>query len=87
VRLALPAFLTFAFVMAFAERPKSTYVPIKCMTRFVISDWGKCTLKDGRMDCPNTHTSFNIGCESAKDEGANQGQLTVNRPTAAIVEQ
>lgn len=69
-----------------AEKPTTKYIPISCMTRVVISDFGECTRDGDRVDCPNVHMSYSIGCVSIKP-GDPTGVMRFERPTAVRIAQ
>lgn len=64
---------------------KTTYVPVPCMHRMVIEDYGRCRRDGDRMSCPAASISFAVGCVSTKEDAASS-QLSVTHPTAALVE-
>jgi hypothetical protein len=72
-----------------AEAPKvvhERWVPVNCISRLVIHDWGKCKNTGDDWDCPAAHMSFTVGCTSVKDTGK-QGEIKIIRhPTAVLMD-
>lgn len=78
----LLAFLAVLIAYAFAG-DRSRYVPLKCVARMIVLDWGPCK-QDGQVwHCPNASLQFTEGCSSAKPEQS-PAELNISRPAMIL---
>lgn len=79
----LLTFLAVLIAYAVAGDRKPRYVPLSCVARMTILDWGKCS-QDGQVwHCPNASLQFTEGCSSAKPEQS-PAQLNISRPAMIL---
>ncbi len=86
MRLLYSVALVLVFTLAFGAKTETRYVPLKCISRLVIHDFGVCKPTGGQMDCPTAHLSFTVGCESAKPESSTPQQMNIVRPGAVVID-
>ena len=83
MRFALALFLTFAAL----TYSKAEWVPLLCVTKIKIKDFGICTEKSDVLHCPNSDIEVTIGCVKAtKPEGAQIRDLPIDHPSAVEVQ-
>ena len=86
MRLLYSIALALVFTLAFGAKTETHYVPLKCISRLVIHDFGTCKQNSGQMDCSQAHLSFMVGCESAKPEASTPQQMNIIRPGAVQID-
>lgn len=64
------------------EAARTHYIPVSCIGRFIVKDWGPCT-HDGQVwTCPKASIQFTEGCSSVKPTGPQEQKMNINYPTA-----
>lgn len=81
-------YITLLAVLLPTSSTKTThhYIPLTCMSRFVIHDWGKCKMDGDRISCPNVTVTFVAGCETANPKQSESAPLQIERPGAVLIE-
>lgn len=78
---------TLLLTAATKEKVPTQWVPLKCMTRMVITDFGVCKQDGTHYVCPHAHLEFNGDCVSVGEApGPEQGRVSITRPTAVKIE-